>query len=485
MTLKTLIISSSGILLAVLVAALLTFQGVRRGTEVRDQRQESHIVHGLMQEIFSDLQDAETGQRGFLLTQDESYLSPYFVGREQYSMDLAELKRHALNGGERERLATLESAAEAKLALLDGLLQLARRGNFEEARAIVRKGQGKVLMDDIRDAFRSLIQAQEAQTNALERQLFADSRRGSLERSGLLILIFIAGLLATFTLARDHRARFKAEADLRAVNVHLDELVKTRTQELERALVLLQEKGVAQALREAEVIQLNVRLEASNKELEAFAYSVSHDLRAPIRHVDGFAGLLRKSMEGKLPEKAVRQLDVIQNAAKRMGALIDDLLTYSRLGRTELKRQPVPLGPLIEQLQEELASEGEGRVVRWDIGPLPTVPGDPTLLRVALQNLLANALKFTRHRPEAHIQVGSDPDSGVTLFVRDNGVGFDMQYGDKLFNVFSRLHRQDEFEGTGIGLANVARVVAKHDGRVWAESEVDHGATFFIALDGG
>jgi len=448
---KNLALACIGILLAVLVGALLTFLSARRASEFQGRRQDAQIVLRLMEEAFSDLKDAETGQRGFLITRDESFLAPYLAGCEQYRKDLAELRRHALGGAELERLATLETLAAAKLEELARTIQDVRQGN-QDAPGLILQARGKQLMDRVREARLSLIEAQVARINALDQEYLSRIRRGAVAQGGLMMLIFLAVLMASFTLAR--------------------------------AMVHLQREVVARAQGEAEVLQLNGRLENSNQELEAFAFSVSHDLRAPLRHVDGFAGLLRKNMEGTLPGNAMHYLDVIQDAAKRMGALIDDLLGYSRLGRADLHRQPVALGPLVQQVRAELGGECEGRAVHWEIGPLPTISGDPTLLREAIRNLLGNALKFTRGRPEARIQVGSRPEAGITLFVQDNGVGFDMHYQNKLFKVFSRLHGQDEFEGTGIGLANVARVAAKHGGRAWAVGKVDGGATFCMDLKG-
>jgi light-regulated signal transduction histidine kinase (bacteriophytochrome) len=235
---------------------------------------------------------------------------------------------------------------------------------------------------------------------------------------------------------------------------------------------------------EHRVAQRTAQYEAANRELEAFAYSVSHDLRAPLRHVDGFLDLLGKHLEGTLDERGRSYLTAVSSAARRMGQLIDDLLSFARMGRAELSRSRVELGPLLEEVRGELALELEDREVRWRIGPLPAVSGDRAMLRVALSNLLANAVKFTRPRHPAQIEVGAlrEVPGEAVLFVRDNGVGFDPAYGHKLFGVFQRLHRTDEFEGTGIGLANVRRIVARHGGRTWAEGAVGEGATFFIAL---
>lgn len=234
---------------------------------------------------------------------------------------------------------------------------------------------------------------------------------------------------------------------------------------------------------EQRVAERTAQLETANKELEAFSYSVSHDLRAPLRHIDGFLELLRTSLAPAPNEKSQHYMDIIASATKRMGMLIDDLLSFSRMGRQELTRARVDLGELVQNVIQEFEPETRGRVINWQVAKLPVVNGDRAMLRVALVNLISNALKFTKQRAQADIVIDCQRGNAETIiFVRDNGAGFDMRYGSKLFNVFERLHNSGEFEGTGIGLANVHRVISRHGGRTWAEGKVDEGATFYFSL---
>jgi len=226
------------------------------------------------------------------------------------------------------------------------------------------------------------------------------------------------------------------------------------------------------------------QLDSSNKELEAFAYSVSHDLRAPLRHMAGFAELLQKNSAASLDEKGQRHLNMIREAAGRMGSLIDDLLGFSRISRAEAHKSILDMNQLVQEVVADVRQDLKGRNIIWEIDPLPACYGDRAMLRLVLVNLIDNAVKFTRTRSQAEIEIGcANQDGGDTvLFVRDNGVGFDMKYVDKLFGVFQRLHSQESFEGTGIGLATVQRIVQRHGGNTWAEGKVDGGATFYFSL---
>jgi signal transduction histidine kinase len=274
------------------------------------------------------------------------------------------------------------------------------------------------------------------------------------------------------------------DRELMAAQSDLEDRVRERTQALEHELsVRRQAEGEVRRLNDT----LEVRLEevkALNREIESFSYSVSHDLRAPLRHINGFVDLLGARAGAVLDEKSRHYLAVIAEGARRMGCLIDDLLSFSRMSRTELAESAVDLAKLVREVQQEAAREATGRDIEWVLRPLPAVRGDGALLRVAFWNLLSNAVKYSSRTRSARIEVGCRPvENGlVVVFVRDNGVGFDMKYASKLFGVFQRLHRAEEFEGTGIGLATVRQIVNRHGGEVWAESVTGQGATFFLSL---
>jgi light-regulated signal transduction histidine kinase (bacteriophytochrome) len=244
------------------------------------------------------------------------------------------------------------------------------------------------------------------------------------------------------------------------------------------------ERELAERLKSEEKLsQLNAELQTVNQELEGFSYSVSHDLRAPLRHLTGFAELLQKNKHANLDETAQRHLSYISSAASQMGQLIDALLAFSRVGRTELHQRTLDLNTLVQEVINSLLPETHGRNIVWQIAPLPVVNADLNLLRAVLTNLFSNALKFTRPRDVAKIEMGyTDNERETVFFIRDNGVGFEMQYVEKLFGVFQRLHTSEQFEGNGIGLANVRRIIQRHGGRAWAESLLNEETTFYFSL---
>lgn len=266
---------------------------------------------------------------------------------------------------------------------------------------------------------------------------------------------------------------------------NLDQRIEVRTgDEIEMLADEFNRMAGALSEKEAQLRQRADQLEAANKELEAFSYSVSHDLRAPLRHVSGYIDLLKRNMSAALDEKGRHYIEMITDSGVKMGRLIDDLLAFSRMGREEMRDEKVSLGDLLSEVLKDFREETRGRVIAWETEPLPEVRGDPSMLRAVLTNLVSNAVKFTRLRPEARIRIGWTEGEGreAVVFVRDNGVGFDMKYVDKLFGVFQRLHSAAEFEGTGVGLASVRRIVHRHGGKTWAEGAVGEGATFFFTI---
>ncbi len=252
----------------------------------------------------------------------------------------------------------------------------------------------------------------------------------------------------------------------------------------------LQEEIAERARIAAEISKLNLALEQKNEDLreanadlESFAHSVSHDLRSPLRHVQGYLGILEKSAAGKLDDKERQHIKTVKGATQRMGQLIDDLLGFSRIGRTQLRKTPISMDALLQEVLMQIQPDLANRNIVWEIHPLPQVLGDYNLLRQVWVNFIANAVKYSRPRNRAKIEIQAvTKDHEIIFQVRDNGVGFDMAYADKLFGVFQRLHPESEFEGTGIGLANVRRIVQRHGGRTWAEGKMEEGSAFYFSL---
>ena len=262
---------------------------------------------------------------------------------------------------------------------------------------------------------------------------------------------------------RDITERKRAQDEIRRLNAELEQRVTERTEQLQSS---------------------NEQLQSSNDQLSAFSYSVSHDLRAPLRHIVGFVERLQKDAASSLSEKNLRHLTAIFQSAKRMGDLIDDLLAFSRIGQSEMQKTKVNLDELVRETLGDFQAETTGREIVWTINVLPVVRADRALLRLVFVNLISNALKFSIGRVEAKIEIGCSPEvfNETVIFIRDNGAGFDPKYSEKLFGVFQRLHSQKEFEGTGIGLANVRRIIRRHGGRTWAEGSVDGGAAFYFSI---
>jgi signal transduction histidine kinase len=408
------------------------------------------------------LVDRETGLRGYLLTGKPVFLEPYQAAGRQLPAVVDALEQSLAGEPEqrvwmkelRERWRDWEQFAHEEFALFH------QGGDWL---AVVRSGVGKARMDAIRATL---------DTIGAETRQRANVRALEAERAGRTVLLFgglwtlaVGALLAWFSrrqlisLARDY------DASLAQVRAQADAL------------------RASEARLESRVAQRTLELTAANKELESFSYSVSHDLRSPLRAIDGFAQALLEDDGPRLSPEGMRLLSRLQGAATRMGQLIDDLLQLSRVTRAGLQREPVDLSALATSVLQELRQREPARDVTCSIQPGLLARGDPRLLRVLLENLLGNAWKFTSKRPGAHIEFFSEALNGVPHYVvRDNGVGFDMAYAGKLFSPFQRMHKPSDFPGTGIGLATVQRIVHRHGGDISVQATPGKGATFRFTL---
>ena len=404
------------------------------------------VVHALE----AQLTQAEASLRGFLITADLSQVATYYdatAAVEQIARELRTLTSR--DPDQQRRLESLEPLLASKVAHMNQSIEVRQLEPGEPLGG--HTSRGAAMMAEIHS---ELLRVEAAESNELARR--AAEREASVAHtvrliaygSGLAILLVAS---ASWQLQRAMATRSKAGQEVRRLNREL-------------------QAGVDQ-------------LTAVNQELETFSYTVSHDLRAPLRHINGFVDMLQRSAGPKLDEESRRHLDTIVGAARRMGMLIDDLLAFSRMSRVELQQQRVDLSRLVQGVIAEHLEQQLGPRVEIVAAPLPEVSGDASMLRVVFVNLVSNALKYSRTRAQARVEIGSQPgqDGQLVVYVRDNGVGFDMRYADKLFGVFQRLHRAEEFEGTGIGLATVRRIMHRHAGRCWAEGVLDAGATFYIS----
>ena len=537
-------------------------------------------------ELVISLFEAESSQRGYLLTGDERYLQPEVAAIDAISKRLQDLNIAAASGLiDPEAVAEIRQLSHLRLERLGKTIEVFQRSGREAAIAEIITDTGRQIMRDLQQRVEEVQLRQKVVRETLQRRTDQATtvRTVSVVVGALLTLVFIAW--AYGQLARDIAQRERTEAEIamarrrlagivgsamdaiisadeqqnivlfnaaaeamficpatEALGTPLDRFIPARyrnahhghlrnfgeTGQTTRAMGTthmnlsgLRTSGeefpidasisqvdvgghkiftavirdITQRKRaEEELLRLQGNLErrvhertadlaAANQELEAFGYSVSHDLRAPLRHVTGFVELLEKHAGPTLDEKGKRYVKTIQEASRRMGSLIDDLLTFSRIGRATLQQTEVDLRTIVDEVILQFADQTVGRRVEWKIGPLPRLLGDNVLLHDVMMNLLGNALKYSRMRDPAVIEIGSREENGeFVCFCRDNGIGFDMKFVDKLFGVFQRLHRAEEFEGTGIGLASVRRIIQRHGGRTWAEGVVNRGATIYFSF---
>lgn len=485
-------------------------RGIGESVEAKSLHSKEVITHAHI--LTENLIDAQSSIRGYVITLDENYLAPYEHAVRQIPEEIKQLQTLSSDNPQQlSRVEKLVAKEEERLAVLEEIKTLVHDGKQEEAIAKIKSGTGKRLMDEFR-TLKDVFLAEEERLEEMRRKDVQDSWQ---QFDWLIVAGASADVLLALTLAflftRGIGLRIKtltensqaladgkslasrlagtdevAELDrvfhrmaqaLRAAHDELESKVEERTRELSQAAEEI--KKLNESL-EKRVIERTEQLEAANKELEAFSYSVSHDLRAPLRAIDGFSRIFIEDYADKLDDEGRRVLDVIRNNAQNMGQLIDDLLAFSRLGRKQIEPTIIDMQELARDVSGALESSSKSQI---NIEQLPTANGDRALLRQVFVNLISNAVKYSGTKENAPVEVGGRIENGENIYyVQDNGVGFDMKYAGKLFGVFQRLHSAEEFEGTGVGLAIVQRIVHRHGGRVWAESEVNKGATFYFAL---
>jgi len=569
---------AAALLLLVAVGGV-TYAGLQRSARSRVVRRHAFDVRDRAARLALDLENAETGQRGFLLTGRDPYLVPFQDGSRAVRGDLDSLVAlTAADSVESAQVRTLTPAIEAKLAELTLTVELRRSEGADAAVRVVQTDRGRVLMDSVQRILKAI--------DATERGRYLQGDRTAADTGWFVRATVLTGILlglallgfATIQVRRHFAARLGVEARLAALSAELhdlyerapcgyhsldptglvvrinqtecrwlgyeaDELVGKKTvfdlvapADRARARARFEQlvsgvdigTGEARFLRKdgspvaalisttlvrdasgapwrvratmvdqtafraakEQVDRLNAQLqrhvselEDVNQELEQFSYSVSHDLRAPLRAIAGFSRVLAAEHGRGLDAEGLRLLNVVQVNVERMGRLIDDLLALSRFSRQPLARVPVDMAALVAGVLGDRSAAGAPRTAEISVGPLPDAEGDPALLRQVWERLIDNGVKFSAAAPAPRVEIGARADHGTTVYtVRDNGVGFDMAYAEKVFEVFQRLHPQAEYEGTGVGLAIARRVIHRHGGRIWAEAAPGRGATFFFTL---
>ncbi|MGC2456822.1 MAG: CHASE3 domain-containing protein [Gallionellaceae bacterium] len=437
----------------ILAIAVLSDRSMANAIERTSWVAHTEEVIAVAEDIQSAIVDSETAARGFVITSEAYFIEPHTAARDAVQTKIKHLfELTSDNPRQQARLREVQALAEERFGISEQMIRLQKIGRHEDAVGVVRSGSGKALMDRIREQIAAIKTEERALLTvrvSKAENAFTFTRRIIALGDGLAILLLV---FAFVLLVRN-------EARLRQHNAIVEQL-------------------------NDEITRNATQVEAANKELEAFSYSVSHDLRTPLRAIDGFSQALLEDYADRLDDQAKDYLNRVRGATQRMGHLIDDMLTLSRVTRAEMRRGTVDLSALAADVLAELQKSEPRRKVDWRIESGLVAEGDAQLLRVALVNLLGNAWKFTGKTANAKIEFGAmrNTDGTTGFFVRDNGAGFDMAYADKLFGAFQRLHLASEFPGTGIGLATVQRIIHRHGGRVWAEGAVGKGATFYFSL---
>lgn len=437
-----------------LVFTVVVWVGNRLLLDLNAEVVKSRNVVKTANELLLHYLNMETGFRGFLAARDEKFLDVFWEGRNKAPQVADRLRSLSIDNPDHLRaLASVTQIMGKWLTYADAIrAEIGQNPQGALPRA-VSDGVGKRMMDDVRGEIEGMINSEEHISLSKGENIHRTVR---LATSLTLLLLLVAGFFLV---------------------LHTQREIKNLTADFQRNAIKAE-----QAHEELRMVNEGLERTVANRtaELEAFCYSVSHDLRAPLRGIDGFSLAIIEDYSDQLPEQGKKYLQFVRQGVQKMGRLIDDLLNLSRVSRTELRVQPVDLTKIAEEVASDLNGEGV-RKVEFAAEATPQVVGDAGMLRAMMTNLLTNAWKFTQQNPEAHVEFGQMEKAGEPVFfIRDNGAGFDMAHYDKLFGAFQRLHSPNEFQGTGIGLATVRRIVRRHGGEVWAEAKVGEGATFYF-----
>lgn len=463
-----------GAMCLVAVNTWLAFNAVEALERGQFWVQHTYQVIAQVERIMSAAKDAETGERGYLITGDERYLEPYVTAQKELPEEMQAFEAlTADNPNQQERIRVMRTREAVRMALLQKAIDMRRNGQTMADAIFAVGGSGKVEMD----ALRALSDQMEAEEQGLLAERLDTLRSRSLRARWTVGLASLLDFLLLLLMARFYtrERRQRVEVELTAERLAL---ASAQIEEKAREIHELN------ATLELRVQQRTSELETINRELEAFSYSVSHDLRAPLRTVDGFSLALEEDYAEQVDDVGRDYIRRVRAGVQRMGGLIDALLQLSRITRAELEREDFDMKELADSVVAQLMLENPERKIAFEIKPGPAANGDAKLVRVALENMLGNAVKFTGKLDEARVEFGWDSRERA-WYVRDNGAGFDMEYANRLFSAFHRLHGDKDFKGSGIGLATVARVVRRHHGKIWAQSAVNHGATFWFTLAEG
>ncbi len=469
-TLVPILLSSA--ILVVALNALFAFHSVRVLLQSEDWVQHTWEVIYQVELIMGSAKDAETGSRGYLITGNDQYLEPAVDARRDLPGEMEKFEWLTRdNASQKPRITEMRAVMEQRLETLQKGIEARRTEGIEGIRPLVISGTGKVQMDHLR----RIADEMEAEERRLLAVRVTRARYNS--RMAVFSIALASGLdfllivLMFRYFAQERRLRLETEEVAEKLAVaHAETAAKA--EEVQKLNATLEER----------VKQRTAELEATNRELEAFSYSVSHDLRSPLRTIDGFSLALEEDYTDRVDATGVDYIRRVRNGVQRMGQLIDALLQLSRITRAEINREEVDVSTMADVVAGDLVEQSPGREIVFHIEPGMKAVADAKLLQVALENLMGNAVKFSGKVEHPVVEVGWDKEQ-KGFFVRDNGAGFDMYYADKLFNAFNRLHGDKDFKGSGIGLATVARVIRRHHGQIWADSKIDHGATFWFTLE--